>query len=419
MPSFAKTVLTVAAWFVIVAPPGPGPLAATTDPVPAPATRPRRVPLSLTPPAPRVKDPRFDGLLGELLLATREPTLGAALSGGGTLPATLLPGPIRAALDAGLLRVDEGGAAQVYLHIVAPADRASRLVEPDGLTASLTRLGAWVERADTDRGILQTRVPLESLDSVAALPGVRYVSSPRYAVADAGWTMTEGDAILGADRVRDRYGVDGRGIRVGVISDGIYGIATAVQQGELPQATFVRTGAKLTRSSGGLTAVSFRSDQDLEAGLGSGRGSEGVAMLEIIHDLAPAAELWFANFSTDLEFNAAVDFMAANVDILVDDISFFGGPYDGTSGVSAHAASALQAPGRPLRAFRRPSTVSPPPGRRAGSTRFAGPRGRRTACVSRPASPTWSSCSTTRASPSCSPGTIPPAPPPTTTTCTW
>ncbi len=200
-------------------------------------------------------------------------------------------------------------------------------------------------------GIVQARVPLATLERVAALPGVRYVSSPRLAVADTGGTVTEGDAILGADRVRDLYGVDGKGIRVGVISDGIYGLSTAMLQGELPQTSFFHTGTKLTATTGGVTAVSYRADRDLEAGLGSGRGSEGVAMLEIIHDLAPAARLYFANFSTELEFDAAVDFMADNVDILVDDISFFGGPYDGESLVSAHAAAALEDPDRPLRAF--------------------------------------------------------------------
>jgi len=52
-------------------------------------------------------------------------------------------------------------------------------------------------------------------------------------------------------------------------------------------------------------------------------------MLEIVHDLAPGAELWFGNFiqgssglGTSLDFNAAVNCLAANTDVVVDDIGW-------------------------------------------------------------------------------------------------
>jgi len=168
---------------------------------------------------------------------------------------------------------------------------------------------------------------------------------------DVGSRTSEGDVLLQALRTRHDYGVDGTGVRVGVISDGIFGVGNAAALGDLPPTTLVREGNRLVGTTGGVTSVSFRADRDLEATFGPGRGAEGVAMLEVVHDLAPGALLFFANFLTDMEFNQAIDDLAANTDIVVDDISFFGGPYDGTSSISANAAAALNNPAFPIRAL--------------------------------------------------------------------
>ncbi len=79
----------------------------------------------------------------------------------------------------------------------------------------------------------------------------------------------------------------------------------------------------------------------MEGGLGgSSQGAEGTAILEIVHDIAPSAQLRFANFSTHLEFIAAVDFLAANSDVVIDDIGWFGFPstFFGTSAAAPHVA---------------------------------------------------------------------------------
>jgi hypothetical protein len=43
-------------------------------------------------------------------------------------------------------------------------------------------------------------------------------------------------------------------------------------------------------------------------------------LLEVVHDLAPAAQLSFANADTDMAFNQAVNFLAANNDVVMDDL---------------------------------------------------------------------------------------------------
>ncbi|MCJ7502159.1 MAG: S8 family serine peptidase [Acidobacteriia bacterium] len=81
-------------------------------------------------------------------------------------------------------------------------------------------------------------------------------------------------------------------------------------------------------------------------------------MLEIVHDLAPGAQLLFANFETSQEFNNAVNFLSENADVVVDDIQFVAlpplilgaMPYDGTSAVSINTANAFNNNANPIRA---------------------------------------------------------------------
>ncbi len=173
-----------------------------------------------------------------------------------------------------------------------------------------------------------------------------------------GSATSEGDGILNADVARQQFAIDGTGVRVGVLSDGLKGVFASgcttcggvangpLASGDLPNATGTRSGAVLTTSSGGITGQSFQANHDLE-GLPSGAcgfagaGAEGTALLEIVHDVAPGAQLAFANADTDLTFNQAVNFLAANNDVVVDDLGFFGFAYDGTSLVSTNTASAL------------------------------------------------------------------------------
>jgi hypothetical protein len=80
--------------------------------------------------------------------------------------------------------------------------------------------------------------------------------------------------------------------------------------------------------------------------------------MEIVHDIAPGAELWFGYFgyntstATLLDFMAAVDCLALHVDVIIDDIVFVNtGPYDGTSAVSTNASTELNSNIRPLRGY--------------------------------------------------------------------
>ncbi len=221
---------------------------------------------------------------------------------------------------------------------------------------SLRAQGAVVETHDVRSGLVQAAVALSRIKNVAALPFVRSIRLPSYGRPNAqGLRATEGEAIVRADAARQMFGVTGSGMRVGVVSDGISTIGLSTQTGDLPPTELIRdANGLLVETRGGVTGRSFRPDGSLQGFLGF-PVSEGTAMLEIVHDLAPGAQLFFAAISTDVEFVNAVRWLAeeaggpnarrgtaGGVDIIVNDFVFLDlGPLDGTNppALAATAAS--------------------------------------------------------------------------------
>lgn len=299
-------------------------------------------------------------LLAELSRSVSQEPIGTGRSA--PVSAGPLPKSVRDAVHGGRLRINANNEVQVYILLTAVND---------GNVDHLKAAGVTVEIIDAVRRRVQARVPVSRLRAVAELPVVDAIRLPTYARRRSGQVNTEGDGILLADAVRAQFALDGTGVRVGVVSDGIKGVfATGctscgsisdgpIATGDLPPASGVRDAAGvLTSSTGGLVARSFRANGDLEglppAGVAcsfAGAGAEGTALLEIIHDLAPGAKLSFANGDTDLEFARAVNFLAASNDVVVDDIGFLGLPYDGTSFVSSNTGAALNNPAFPIRAY--------------------------------------------------------------------
>ena len=283
-----------------------------------------------------------------------------AASQAAPLDVNTLPKPAQDALHTQRLRLNSANEIQVYV-LMTPVT-IERLQQ-------LTAAGATIEIAAAAPDRVQARVPASRLLAVAALDFVNFVKLPSYAVRHEGGVLTEGDAIMHADTVRSQFFLDGTGVRVGVLSDGLKGVFASgcttcggvangpIATRDLPAATGTRSATGvLTQSSGGIGGRSFQANTDLE-GLPSGAcgfagaGAEGTALLEIVHDLAPSARLSFANADTDLAFNQAVTFLASTNDVVVDDLGFFGLPYDGTSSVSSNTANALNNSSFPIRTY--------------------------------------------------------------------
>ena len=238
------------------------------------------------------------------------------------------PPEVRHLIGAGQMRLTEAAEVQVYVFV-----RETDGTALDGLRA----LGARIERVDEAAGIVQAQAPAAQLEAVAALSDVVAVRLPDYGYANAGSVMTEGDEVMRSDDMRTQFGLEGDGVSVGVIADGLGGLINAQGSGDVSAVD--TTTCNVTGSPVQVP------------------GAEGTAMLEIVHDVAPGASLSFGHFSTpaglgtSLDFNAAVTCLAEHVDIVVDDIGFYGaGPYDGTSDISQNTADALNG-GGPVRAY--------------------------------------------------------------------
>jgi len=184
---------------------------------------------------------------------------------------------------------------------------------------ALERAGLTVDGVELTRGRVRGSIDAAALDRVAEFSWVHAVRPVDRAVVRAGGATTQGDAASRADLVRAQ-GLDGSGVVVGVISDGIDNLRAAQQSGDLPDVNVPNGGCR------------------------RGSGDEGTALLEIVHDVAPGAQLLFAGPADSFEMVEAVQCLtAAGADVIVDDLGFFGEPYFEDGPVAAAVRAAVQA----------------------------------------------------------------------------
>ena len=121
--------------------------------------------------------------------------------------------------------------------------------------------------------------------------------------------------------------VNGSGIRVGVLSDSFNDLG----------------GAAADETDGALPPAA---DIDVIKDLASGGTDEGRAMMQIIHDIAPGADLaFYTAFDSEQDFaNGILALAAAGCKVIVDDVSYFDEPFF-QNGVVAQAIQTVEAEG--------------------------------------------------------------------------
>jgi subtilisin-like proprotein convertase family protein len=133
---------------------------------------------------------------------------------------------------------------------------------------------------------------------------------------------SQGDRAHAADTARQQSHVTGTGVKLCALSDGVSSLAASKARGELPEVVDVLAGQE-------------------------GSGDEGTAMLEILHDIAPNAELGFATaFNGDASFadNIKALRFTLGCDVIVDDVLYFNeSPFQ--DGPIAQAVDAVSAAG--------------------------------------------------------------------------
>jgi hypothetical protein len=239
-----------------------------------------------------------------------------------------------AALDlpargAGSLMRREGGSLLTYVRV---SDTSAATV------AAIRGAGATIVHVSPDYRVVTAAVPAARLDTVGRLAQVDYVSealAPTVApvtakatrnsgtAATCGKATSEGDGVLKAATTRSAYGVDGSGVKVGVLSDSwdidpsdATSAAQDVKSGDLPGAT---------NPCGRKTPVQVLH----EATLDEGGADEGRAMAQLVHDLAPGATLMFST-AFDGEFAMAdyiVELYRKGATVITDDITYYSEPF--------------------------------------------------------------------------------------------
>ena len=134
--------------------------------------------------------------------------------------------------------------------------------------------------------------------------------------------ISQGDVAHRANLARQQLAVTGAGVKVGVLSDSVDLLAALQATGDLPVVTVLpgQSGAPGT--------------------------SEGTAMLEIVTDLAPGAQLFFATgFASEASMaNNILALAAQGCKVIVDDVTYFSeGVFQ--DGIIAQAVNAVAGSG--------------------------------------------------------------------------
>lgn len=187
---------------------------------------------------------------------------------------------------------------QLRVVIEAESERVSNKI-----AAAIERAGGKVEVSYATQ--IQALVPRGAIAQIADLKEVQFVRLPVRPVLSQGTTISEGQKLIGAPTWQ-KADVDGRGVKVGVLDPEFDGYERLLGR-ELPPRE--RVTAKSFRRDGQMADPEFP-------------GKHGVAVSEVINDIAPGMHLYLAAFDTDVEFRQAVDWM---IDQKVDVVNTSGG----------------------------------------------------------------------------------------------
>jgi hypothetical protein len=183
------------------------------------------------------------------------------------------------------------------------------------LAAAITAAGGTVVYESPRWKSVRAKLPPSALLSIADRSDVKSIRRGRKPDVHTGSVVNEADGAQKADVSRPIYGVDGTGIKVGVISDSCDLYTNSVANGELPNFT-VLPGRSGIPASG-----------------------EGTAMSEIVADIAPGAHIYFAEAGPGIAgFADSILMLRSNgCHIIVDDISYSGGEWQFQDDVIAQA----------------------------------------------------------------------------------
>ncbi len=184
--------------------------------------------------------------------------------------------------------------------------------------------------------------PVSKLNQLNSNPRVEFVHPWYPPINNSGQVTTRGDSTMRTNLVRNQFGLDGSGIKIGVVSDSYNSKLSAqddVDQGDLPG---VKSNGQPNENSEGVQVLKDLAQRGID---------EGRAMLQIVHDIAPKAKLAFrtgylsaGDFATGILELADPNLEGGRCDIIVDDLSYITEPFF-KDGVVAKAVDQVVAQG--------------------------------------------------------------------------
>ena len=208
-----------------------------------------------------------------------------------------------------------------------PVSRDGRFVtviavahDPALLRADLRALG--LERGATAGAVVSGRLPIAALGDAARLSSLRGMM-PAYAQIHVGSVGSEADTAHHAFEGRADLNVDGSGQKVCALSDSYDRSSTAATSAQDDIASGDLPGPG--NPAGRTTPVDVLDDSEPGS-------DEGRAMLQLIHDIAPGAELGFhtafGGIATFVQgIRALADPDEGDCDIIVDDVRYNTEPF--------------------------------------------------------------------------------------------
>jgi hypothetical protein len=220
------------------------------------------------------------------------------------------------------------GDGYVSVNIIAAGGKAA------ALKGELEALG--LQKAAAFGGMVSGRAPITALKAMAANANVHSIR-PALMSTHAGLVTSQGDRAQYSDVARQRFHVDGSGVKVGLLSDSFNCLTGPINPGQL----FTTTAEDI--ANGDLP----KNTTVLEDYVGCANAAdEGRAMAQIVHDVAPGASIAFHSaFNSEADFaQGIIDLANAGANIIADDVFYYDEPMF-QDGIVAQAVDAVKARG--------------------------------------------------------------------------
>ncbi len=190
------------------------------------------------------------------------------------------------------------------------------VAETNALALKKDLLALGARNAVSFGRVVSCLVPMDRISQLEGLTSMRF-ARPAYAMTNAGLVTSQGDSAQRSGLARRKFNVDGSNVKVGVLSNSynqLIGAKGGVMTGDLP---------------GPENPNGYKKPVQVLEDAGEAANDEGRAILEIIHDVAPGAELAFhtalggqANFA-----NGILALKDSGCNVIVDDAIYFAEPF--------------------------------------------------------------------------------------------